>query len=194
MYPICEHIKDNGERCGSPALQGHKLCFFHNRAHNPIKLPGQFSYKIPVFESAHSIQIALTHITQALLDGTIDRKTADVLLRAVRLGTHALRFMRDERLEATTAVSGGRVEKGLTLEPNHLNSAGTTNTVSATSTTRPKGASASEADETLLPSHKHLSTKDLALLRRIVRKGPKAAGFGAAARLIDLHSSGRTVA
>jgi len=38
MYAICDHIKDDGERCGSPALKDLKLCHFHNRADNPAGL------------------------------------------------------------------------------------------------------------------------------------------------------------
>jgi hypothetical protein len=29
--PQCQHIKLNGVRCGSPALRGKDLCYFHNR-------------------------------------------------------------------------------------------------------------------------------------------------------------------
>jgi hypothetical protein len=28
-FPICEHIKKNGIRCGSPALRGRCFCHFH---------------------------------------------------------------------------------------------------------------------------------------------------------------------
>jgi hypothetical protein len=31
-FPECEHVKSNGIRCGSPALRGAKLCFFHHPA------------------------------------------------------------------------------------------------------------------------------------------------------------------
>jgi hypothetical protein len=31
-FPECEHIKSNGIRCGSPAMRGAKLCFFHHPA------------------------------------------------------------------------------------------------------------------------------------------------------------------
>jgi hypothetical protein len=29
--PRCRFIKPDGNRCGSPALRSHRLCFFHNR-------------------------------------------------------------------------------------------------------------------------------------------------------------------
>jgi hypothetical protein len=28
-FPICEHIKKDGVRCGSPARRGRKFCHFH---------------------------------------------------------------------------------------------------------------------------------------------------------------------
>jgi hypothetical protein len=27
--PICEHVKKNGRRCGSPALRGRHFCYIH---------------------------------------------------------------------------------------------------------------------------------------------------------------------
>ncbi|HYL13004.1 MAG TPA: hypothetical protein VEV41_08205 [Terriglobales bacterium] len=30
-FPICEHIKNDGIRCGSPALRGRSFCYFHKR-------------------------------------------------------------------------------------------------------------------------------------------------------------------
>ena len=31
--PTCCHRKADGVRCGSPALRGQKLCYFHQRDH-----------------------------------------------------------------------------------------------------------------------------------------------------------------
>ena len=39
---ICEHIKDNGSTCGSPALTGYSFCFFHQRLRQPRHRPGDF--------------------------------------------------------------------------------------------------------------------------------------------------------
>ena len=32
-YRSCDHLKEDGVPCGSPALRGEKLCFFHHRDH-----------------------------------------------------------------------------------------------------------------------------------------------------------------
>ena len=30
-FPLCQHIKTDGKRCGSPALRGQRLCYHHGR-------------------------------------------------------------------------------------------------------------------------------------------------------------------
>lgn len=32
VFSLCSHVKRNGKRCGSPAMRGGKLCFFHDPA------------------------------------------------------------------------------------------------------------------------------------------------------------------
>ena len=35
-YPICEHIKPDGRRCGSPALRGAHFCFYDNNVYRRL--------------------------------------------------------------------------------------------------------------------------------------------------------------
>ena len=30
-YPTCAHIREDGSLCGSPALRGNRLCYYHQR-------------------------------------------------------------------------------------------------------------------------------------------------------------------
>lgn len=69
---ICEHIKDDGVRCGSPALRGHQLCFFHDREYRRHRIPANAGCKIvPVLKNERDIRIATTNVLRALRDGLL---------------------------------------------------------------------------------------------------------------------------
>ncbi len=88
---ICEHIKDNGDTCGSPALTGYDFCFFHQRLRHPRRRPGDFEYKLPILDTPESIMMAIQHITQAALDGILEPSRARLVLSALRLAMTALK-------------------------------------------------------------------------------------------------------
>ncbi len=75
----CEHVKINGLRCGSPALRGRRVCFYH------------FSSKVhhlgmvPILENGAAIQHGLLEIIHALLDERIDPKRARLVISALRI-------------------------------------------------------------------------------------------------------------
>ena len=45
QIPLCQQIKKNGVRCGSPALRGKRLCYFHGRA--PRRKPKRVVPQVP---------------------------------------------------------------------------------------------------------------------------------------------------
>ena len=67
----CAHIHLSGRPCGSPALSGRRLCYFHDRARRPQRP----NYDLPLLEDATSIQFALTQVVRALQDKALDTKT-----------------------------------------------------------------------------------------------------------------------
>jgi len=91
-FPICEHIKDNGIRCGSPAIHGRHFCYFHSRAHSPGPRLGTRSYRASLPETIETLQLAIMQITEALGSGSITDKTAGKLLYAVQLSTNLLKM------------------------------------------------------------------------------------------------------
>ena len=77
--PRCQHIKFDGLRCQSPALRGKRLCYFHGRIHYPRPR----RTLLPLLEDANSVQAVLLSVQRALLEGTVDRDTAHLLLYAL---------------------------------------------------------------------------------------------------------------
>jgi hypothetical protein len=114
-YPIdirrCRHIRTNGTQCGSPALKGKELCFYHQQ-NQPKQVElyvdgeryadGQII--IPVFEDAHSIQTVIRQVVQLMLSRRIDRKDAGILLYALQIASGNLKTMRTERAKPTEMV------------------------------------------------------------------------------------------
>lgn len=89
---ICLHIKDDGLRCGTPAVTGRQFCYFHCRAHHPGARIAIRRYRVPIPEAVASLQIALAHIMQALATGDISPKEANSMMFGINLGTNLLRL------------------------------------------------------------------------------------------------------
>jgi hypothetical protein len=98
-YPNrCQHIKINGNQCGSPALRRNRFCFFHKRFQDEtIKLNadrarrGTATFILPVLEDANSIQIALMQVMRLLVSQQIEHKTASLILYALQTASSNLR-------------------------------------------------------------------------------------------------------
>lgn len=104
-FPIqeCIKIKPNGIKCGSPALRGGRLCYYHQadrkriaktiqaarvRKRAYIAPPTPHMLQQIEFKSLNSyedIQIALNAIMQSLWSGLIDNHTASTLLNVIRM-------------------------------------------------------------------------------------------------------------
>ncbi len=92
--PICQHIKANGERCGSPAITGRHFCHFHaemrDRAHRRAQAAENDS-RFPILEDANAVQIALMQTIDDILHNRIDRKQAALILYALQTASINLR-------------------------------------------------------------------------------------------------------
>ena len=83
----CQHRKRDGSRCGSPAMKGKRLCYFHHesrRAHphrvTPSALPG-----FPLLDDPRSLLIGVNQVIQGMLHGSIDRRTAGQILCGLQM-------------------------------------------------------------------------------------------------------------
>jgi hypothetical protein len=87
---LCEHIKDDGIRCGQPALQGDIYCRFHVRVRSTVSLADQM-YELPILETEQSVQIALQHMMRDLLSGKLSEKKAQVMMTGINTAAKLLR-------------------------------------------------------------------------------------------------------
>jgi hypothetical protein len=114
-YPIeirrCRHVRTNGTQCGSPALKGKELCFYHEQNRpEPVELyidgerycDGQIV--LPVFEDAHAIQTVIRQVVQLMLTRRIERKDAGLLLYALQIASGNLKMMQAEKAKPTQVV------------------------------------------------------------------------------------------
>ena len=82
--PDCTHIKTNGIRCGSPALRGRALCYYHARPAR-IRFRQATIFTLPVVNDLETYLYALHLITTALAEDKLEISRATKLLQALRL-------------------------------------------------------------------------------------------------------------
>jgi len=87
--PTCDHLKQDGVPCGSPALRDHNLCYFHQRDHQRLQQLARLSRRaetlhLPPLETSQDVQFALFKVIDALATNTIDHKRASALLFALQ--------------------------------------------------------------------------------------------------------------
>jgi hypothetical protein len=113
LYKLCEHIKDNGVRCGAPALSGDIYCRFHVRVRTTVS-PADQMYELPILETEQSVQIALQHMMRGLLSGNLSEKKAKVMMTGINTAAKLLRQQnqnapREALLEEIATEIRGRV-------------------------------------------------------------------------------------
>lgn len=89
--PRCEHTKTTGQRCGSPAIKGTPLCYFHGEARKQRESEAAAkAAELPVLEDMHSLQLAVMRVCALLANKAIEEKTARVLFDGLRLAQKTL--------------------------------------------------------------------------------------------------------
>ncbi|MGZ4788396.1 MAG: hypothetical protein ACXVZX_07730, partial [Terriglobales bacterium] len=114
LVPICQHIKDDNIRCGTPAIKARPFCYYHNRAHAHTPRIGERGYRAPLVETVESLQLMVTQVAEALGAGRITDKTAGKLLYAVQIASGLLKMKRQASGAASSPSSG---EGGSAAEP-----------------------------------------------------------------------------
>src|SRR5882757_5903697 len=85
---LCQHTRNDGNTCASPALAGQTLCYFHSR--NIERSPQQHTeatLNLPDLTDRAAILTALSQLLQAVALNQIDTKRANLLLRGLALAT-----------------------------------------------------------------------------------------------------------
>jgi hypothetical protein len=90
-YPTCDHLKEDGVYCDSPALHNHNFCYFHLNARARRMQMAQARRRgescriqLPLVEDMHAVQISLMQVLDALADDRIDPKRAGLMLYALQ--------------------------------------------------------------------------------------------------------------
>lgn len=87
----CMHIKVSGVRCGSPSMRGEQFCYFHLRMLRTVRGPASRVHHAALLEDDESIQASLIETVNALLQGTIELKRAELVLRALNTAVRNIR-------------------------------------------------------------------------------------------------------
>ena len=98
ITPICNHIKDDGIRCGSPALRGHTLCYHHDRAYRRHRIDSNAGCNlVPVLKNHRDIRTAVTNIVRAGHDGLLTERDVHCMLYGMQIARSALPVPRRRR-------------------------------------------------------------------------------------------------
>ena len=98
MVDICQHIKDNGIRCGSPALRGRNLCYFHDKEYRRHRIPKNAGCKlVPVLRNDRDLRIATSNIMRAIRDGAFSVEEVKLMLYALQIARSGMPVPRGHR-------------------------------------------------------------------------------------------------
>jgi hypothetical protein len=97
-YPTCSHQKEDGVLCGSPALRGKKLCFYHHRDHQRqqyveriLRANDPVRPNAPPPRTPLDWQFKLYEVMTALANDRINTRRAGKLLVALQQASTDLR-------------------------------------------------------------------------------------------------------
>jgi hypothetical protein len=78
-YKLCEHVFNNGKTCGSPAMRGMHLCYYHRR-----NRPNRGREFVPPLQNRRAIQKALNNILNGIISGRISSEDAGRVLYGIQ--------------------------------------------------------------------------------------------------------------
>ncbi|HYH00684.1 MAG TPA: hypothetical protein VD837_16245 [Terriglobales bacterium] len=91
IVPQCHHRKDNGIRCGSPALRGRDFCYFHDRQRrdHPTRRPRTNTryrdiMQFRALDNRQAIHDALIDTVNRMMRNEIEAKDATALIYALQ--------------------------------------------------------------------------------------------------------------
>ena len=86
----CRHIFTEGHQCGSPALRGEPLCFYHHAGRRPAThqtIHDLTFVVLPAPEDFHAIQRGLSEVLRLSATHQIDHRHASVLTRCLAVAS-----------------------------------------------------------------------------------------------------------
>ncbi len=118
MFMACRHIKANGLRCKSPALEGKNFCYFHSKFHTRVTgfMANYADLDLPLPEDSAAIMLSIARISAAILHRTLDPKRAGQLLFGLQIASQHIDRKKPFD-EADTVSSVSQSEDGDELAP-----------------------------------------------------------------------------
>ena len=90
--PRCTFIKITGHPCQSPALKTKNFCYFHERVTRRVAIPYETTIEPQfILDNEESIQYAIMETLTAIVRGTMDHKTATLVLRGLNIAVRNCR-------------------------------------------------------------------------------------------------------
>jgi hypothetical protein len=90
-FRTCDHLKQDGIYCSSPALKDHNYCYFHLsqrgralRAAQARRRGEAPTLNLPFPENMYAVQVGLHEVMQGIVSHTLDSKDAGLLLYALQ--------------------------------------------------------------------------------------------------------------
>ena len=109
---LCQHSKQDGNTCASPALAGQTLCYFHSRDRAPQQHTDA-TLELPELTDRAAILTALSQLLQSVALNQIDTKRANLLLRGLSLATRLAASI--EKQQSSQTDTPAPISQGQTI-------------------------------------------------------------------------------
>lgn len=85
---LCRHVFTEGHRCGSPALRGQSLCYYHGRSRREAGISGNtHCFSMPRIDDRATIQLAIYEVLSRVAGGDIEYKRGSTLLYGLQIAS-----------------------------------------------------------------------------------------------------------
>ena len=114
--PLCQQVKPDGTRCGTPAIRNHQYCYHHTTVRKLVPKTDVFGlhyqgstgepyerFELPFLESGEAIQIGFMQLINGVSTGLIAGSRARVMLAALYGAAANLREMNKAAARAKAA-------------------------------------------------------------------------------------------
>lgn len=114
--PLCQQVKPDGTRCGSPAIRNHTYCYHHTTVRKLVPKTDVFGlhypgttgepyerFELPFLESSEAVQIGFMQLIHGVSTGLVAGQRAQVILSALHGAAANLREINKARANAKAA-------------------------------------------------------------------------------------------
>jgi hypothetical protein len=120
LYPVCQHVKPGGERCGSPTLRSKKYCYYHGNVMRRVpkvnlmvrlwntdpQSDPNYRYDMPYLEDPEALQMAFTQFIHVVSQEQMKVDRARLILSALHGASLNLRTMEKAATERAKTSTG----------------------------------------------------------------------------------------